>query len=76
MRARVGHIGSALSIAEIAAVSSGKRCGCRAPTTPPGTGSYSRKARELALYAALHLEDILSARSCTRKRAKRWRPAS
>ena len=61
MRARVGHIGSALSIAEIAAVLFGETM--RLPgTDDPSRDRFilSKGHAVLALYAALHLKGILS----------------
>jgi len=61
MRARVGHIGSALSIAEIVAVLFGETM--RLPgTDDPSRDRFilSKGHAVLALYAALHLKGILS----------------
>lgn len=75
MRARVGHIGSALSIAEIAAVLFGETMRL------PGTDDPSRDrfilpkgTRSSPCMRPSTWKTSSPARSCTRKRAKRWRP--
>ena len=76
-RANVGHIGSRLSIADIArARSTAACCACRRPTIPSATASSSPRAtRRSPLYAALHLRGLARRRAELDTLLRRRQPA-